>query len=355
MDAEAQARIARRLRRQADGCYRPGGGGSPLYAMLLRRASEDVLRGGPVWDVLAGHDLDPPGSSLALRFLGAVHRLVLRGDAPRLARHYPSAGGSPGPDAWDDFAATVATHAATLRREVEEPVQTNEAGRSTALVGAFLEVARAFGLPLQILEIGASAGLNLRWDHYRYEARGMSWGDPRSPLRLCDYAPGARPPFEVVARVVERRGSDPRPLDPTTADDRLKLKGFVWPDQASRLRLLENALAVAARVPAPIDRSAALPWVERQLAEPSAGNATVVFHSIVEQYMPSGDAGRLGVLLEDAGAKRGEEAPLAHVRMEEGDEREAEVTLQMWPGAGRVAVARCGYHGGSVRWFGYRP
>src|SRR5437763_1647753 len=80
-------------------------------AELLSRAADDVEAGGPCWEALAGHERDPIGSVLALRFVAAVHRLVLRGAVPALAQHYPSAGGEAGGDAWPDFRAAVAAHA----------------------------------------------------------------------------------------------------------------------------------------------------------------------------------------------------------------------------------------------------
>src|SRR5437588_188636 len=83
--------------------------------------------------------------------------------------------------------------------------------------------------PLRILEIGASAGLNLRWDHYRYEADGAGWGDPSSSVRLTGHHQGASPPFEIHANVAERRGCDLAPLDASSADDRVTLLSFMWP------------------------------------------------------------------------------------------------------------------------------
>ena len=152
--------VARRLLKQAKWCQRLG---SRLYSTLLRQAAEDVRAAGVCWAVLHDHHDDPPGSALALRFLGAVHRIVLQGQAPQLAACYPSAGGdSDCDDPWPPFHAVVQQQAAVLRKLVHRPVQTNEVGRCAALLGGFVEVARRTGLPLRLLEVGAAAGLILR-------------------------------------------------------------------------------------------------------------------------------------------------------------------------------------------------
>src|SRR5262245_49563294 len=242
--AGAQVHIAALAREQAGWCARLG---SPLYASLLESLATDVEAGGPAWAVLEGREDDPPPSALMLRLMGAVHRLVLTGAAPELARHYPSAGGDATlPGARDTFRAALAAHAATLRTLVTRPVQTNEVGRSAALVGGFLLVAAESGLPLRCLEIGASAGLNLRWDHFRYEGPRGSWGDPASPVRIAEVFDPA-PPFDTAARVVERAGCDPAPLDATTDDGALTLQSYLWPDQPARFALLRGALAIARR------------------------------------------------------------------------------------------------------------
>ena len=251
------------LRLQGDYCGRLG---SPMYEVLLGRAAEDAEAGGPIATVLDGYPHEPIASAMALRLMGAVHRLVLEGRVPTLAAHYPSAGGDGDADrAWPAFRAFVAAETAELRRRLEQGVQTNEVGRSAALICGFLEVARATGLGLRCLEIGASAGLNLRWDHFRYEASGATWGDASSPVVLRDY-PAQAPPFDVAARVVERAGCDPHPLDPTSDDGRLTLMSYVWPDQAERLALLRAACEVARRVPAHVERASAPDWLAERLA-----------------------------------------------------------------------------------------
>jgi hypothetical protein len=119
--------IARRLLKQAEWCERLG---SRLYSTLLRHAAEDVRSAGVCYAVLHDHYDDPPDSALALRFLGAVHRLALQKKAPRLAACYPSAGGHSDCDGlWPAFRSVVREHTAPLRKLVDRPVQTNEVGR----------------------------------------------------------------------------------------------------------------------------------------------------------------------------------------------------------------------------------
>jgi hypothetical protein len=94
-----------------------------------------------LYEVLRGHEHDPGPSALALRLMGAVHRIVLRGDA-ELARHYPSAAGEPR-NTWPAFLATVRVYADALRRLVDDPVQTNEPARCAACSAAFSRSAAA--------------------------------------------------------------------------------------------------------------------------------------------------------------------------------------------------------------------
>ena len=321
--------------------------------MLLDRAAEDAEAGGPVWEILAGRESDPPGSALALRFMGAVHRLVLSGEEPRLAAFYPSAGGDPSAgDAWPAFRDLTAANPALLRELVMRPVQTNEVGRSAALLGGFLTVARDSGLPLRILEIGSSAGLNLRWDHYRYESGSWAWGDPASALRFpAIFAGGAPEPAETA--VVERAGCDASPVDPTTEDGRLTLMSYTWPDQIRRLEQLRAALAIAAEAPARVDRADAQEWLARELEHGPPGMATVVFHSIVSQYLGEEGRARLRKVIEDAASRASAEAPLSWLRLEPTEPSGSGrflVHLTTWPGGEERLLAEAHPHGPPVRW-----
>jgi len=339
--------VPEHLRWQADACGRLG---SPLYAALLARAADDFEAGGVVARVIGARPATN-ASALALRLMGSVHRLVLEGEAPKLAATYPSAGGHADPDAaWAAFTALIEERFDAVDAGLDRPVQTNEVGRATSLVGGFLEVARMTGLPLRTFEIGASGGLNLRWDRFFYEARGATWGPPESPVRLCSYNSDRALPFGVDARVVERAGCDAAPIDLSTEDGRLRLLSYIWPDQIHRIRLFRAALEVAAATPVQLDRADAIAWTDERW-RPQPGTATVVFHSIVMQYL-----GERRTAFKELVRTRGprdatDDAPLAWLRFEPvGDE--AALRLTVWPGGVDQTLAWSGFHGQNVRWVG---
>lgn len=343
---ESLRRLNDHLLWQAEWCERLG---SSLYAWLLRTLSSEV-DSGATWPVLARLAEDPADSAPALRLMGAVHRLVIEGRAPHLAEHYPSVGGRPGDDAGNVFVDTLRQHADELVDSVQRPVQTNEVGRATALVTGFLVVARETDRPLSLLECGASAGLNLRWDHFQYEARGQKWGPEDSPVRLCDYSDSV-PLFEVDAKVVGRAGCDINPLDVTTQDGRVTLLSYVWPDQIQRIRLLKGALEIARRVPVQLEKASAPAWIGDRLRDLPDGVTTVVYHSIFFQYMSQDDRGAFVGAIEEAGARASERSPLAWLRFEPGGDQ-AETRLKLWPPGADRLIATSGFHGAGVRFLG---
>lgn len=333
---------------QADQC---AAAGSPLYERILRGVLADVRSdGGIVREVVAGHEQDQFGSALVLRMLGAVHRIVLDGRAPELAASYPSVGGDAAAgDPAATFLTTLRQHKDEVARRLDDGLQTNEVGRASVLVAGFATVADRTGLPLRILEMGASAGLNLRWDAYAYEHPGGVAGDPDSPLRFADVWESAAPPLPERFDVAERRGCDPAPIDPATEEGRQRLRSFVWPDQLERSRRLEAALAVAARVPAVVERADGPDWVAERVAEAPAGVATVVVHSIVLQYLPRERRGAFRDAMAAAGRRASEAAPLAWLRFEPGGDV-AELRLALWPEGRDELLATSGFHGAPARW-----
>jgi len=338
--------LAARLRLQAQGCAELG---SPFYASLLESAAADLGAGVAVLDVLAEFEGEPEWSALALRLMGAVHRLVLQGRLPQLEPHYPSVGGDgDAAAAWPLFRDALREHRPQIRRLIERGCQTNEVGRCAALLGGFLEVAHRTGLPLRILEIGASAGLNLRWDRYRYES-GKSgepgeagWGHENSAVRFVHFF-DVPPPLDRDAEVVERRGCDLEPIDPTTDEGSLSLRSFVWADQLGRLSRLDGAIAIAQELPVLVERLDAATFLERELASPRPGIATVVYHSVFIQYVSDEGQSRIASVIQNATSRALAEAPVYYLRMEP-DEGRFEIRL------GDELLGTSQAHGTRVRW-----
>lgn len=348
--------FARRCRSAARYCQ---DNGSPLYAHLLRVAADDIEAHGPCWDVVQGYrtqgGVPPAANTRAL--MAAVHRIVLEQPGTALEPFYPSTGGTVdmakvGPA----FLALISEHRDRVQELMERPVQTNEVTRSRALVGGFLLAAERTKLPLRVLELGASGGLNLRWDHYYYEVDGAKWGDPGSPVRLVGGFTAGRPPLHLRAEVIERRGCDLEPLDASSREGQLVLLSQVWPDQLERVALLKGAFDVAERVAAPIDRSDALAWVTAQLSTPRPGVCTVVFDTGLKEYLPPAVHDGIERVIAQAGTSATAESPVArlHVRPAGGVEGvDGELELMVWPRGHRQTLAQNGDpYAREVRWVG---
>ena len=350
-DATLQEWTAHILDLQAPACAILG---STLYAHLLERSAADVRAGGPVWGVLEPHATRDTSAALGLRFMAAMHRLVLLRDASELALFYPSIGGTADLEgAWPVFRATAAAHRDVLRRFVGLPCQTNEVGRSAALAAGFFAAAHRSQMPLRLLEIGASAGLNLRWDRYRYANRAdtRAWGDPDSPVQLTGHWDVPAALLAADVDIAERAGCDPRPLDATTDDGRLALTASVWADQPHRFARLRGALQVAAQVPVDVVQAPAGDWLPPRLAQRRRGVATVVYHSVVMQYIPAAEREAVVAAILSAGQAATADVPLYWLRMEpEQPLRAMAVRLTSWPGEDERLLATAGAHGDPVRW-----
>ncbi len=342
--------LVERLRMQADSCRTAG---SPLTADLLSGAADDLVAGGPAADLLGPLEHDPPGSVPPLRLAGALHRLVLERRAPALAVHYPSVGGTAGA-LWPAARQVIAEQLEQLRPLIARPVQTNEVGRSAVLYGGLLHAVADWPLPVRLLELGASGGLNLQVDRFAYEVGpGTVLGDASSAVRLKQPWQGPLPP-QTACDVVERLGCDPAPLDPASTADRLTLTSYVWADQVERFERLRAALSVAARHPVAVEPLPASAFLARELASPRPGVVTVVWHSVVRQYLTPAERDAVSRLLAEAGDRARADAPLVHLAMEPEwfatGEFRFHLTMTSWPGGRTRVLADAQGHGPPVVW-----
>jgi hypothetical protein len=330
---------------QAEACTSLG---SPLYADLLLRLRADFDAGGLTYDVLARRLERPQRDAVPLRLLGAVHRIVLRGGAPDLAAHYPSAGGDGTPVPLDAFLDAVRDHRAEIDEGLGTQVQTNEVGRAAVLTTGYAMVDRWTGLDRDLLEIGASAGLNLNADRYAYDTGASLAGDPDSPVRFDDVW-AAPVDLSGLSAVAHRAGCDIAPIDASDALGRLRLLSFVWPDQQHRFQRLSAALDIAAVHPPEIDQGDAGEWLTEKLATRRDGVCTVVQHSIVWQYLGQQTQAVVREQLAGHGAHADATAPLAWLRMEPFGPV-ASLHLTLWRGGPpeETLVATAGYHGAAI-------
>jgi hypothetical protein len=211
-----------------------------------------------------------------------------------------------------------------------------------------------FDKPLRLLELGASAGLNLCWDHYRYEwGNGNSWGDASSAVRLTNVFRNQPPRFPATVTIAERIGCDKQPIDASTPAGLLTLLSYTWADQNDRIARLISACATASKVAFSLDEASAGVWLEEQLSQPHAGTVTVIFHSVVWQYLSHEEQSHVKTLIDEAGHRATNEAPVAWLRMEPEKGAGAgkpEVRLKVYPGPGEVVLATSSYHSPAVLW-----
>lgn len=327
--------------------------GSPLYAGLLRHAAGDLLAGGPTAAVLDGHLADPGRGALPLRMLGGVHALVLTGRAPELAAFYPSAGGTaaagPGAElAWLALRDVLSRHAEEIRAWLPSPPQTNDVGRGAALAGALRYLTAEASCPVRLVEVGASAGLNLRADRFWITGAGVSHGDESSPVRMPGCWLGVPPPPEP-AQVISRTGGDLAPVDPLSEAGKLRLTSYVWADQVARMERLRGALALAAQVPAELRAEPASATIAGIRLEP--GTWTVLWHSIMRQYLSDEQARELAEAVEAVGAAATGSARFAHVTLElVRGTPDTPVELTTWPGGRKRVLGTAPPHGVPVTW-----
>jgi hypothetical protein len=294
------------------------------------------------------------GDALPLRFASALHASVLEGRAPKLAGFYPPHDGKVDDAAlWDAIAEVCRDDAAFILGRLDGAPQTNEVRRSAMVFAGMLTIAEFFRRPLVLSELGASAGLNLHAERYRYRLAGRDLGELGSGVCLAPLWEGSPPP-EAEVRVAARAGCDLHPLDPSRAADRLRALSYIWADQADRLALTRAALDLAAGRPERVETSDAIAWLEHRLRGQDDDRVHVVFHTIAWQYLPDESKKRGAALLRQAGSRASAERPLAWLRLEgDGAGPGAALTLTTWPEGEEKMIARADYHGRWVRWIGW--
>jgi hypothetical protein len=334
-------------------------------ARVFRRFAENEARGySPLYDLLTTLTADDPdllelaaqarrGQPAPNLLLGAVHFLMLEGRETPLRRYYPSLGGTlaPDKDAFAHFKSFCLANAAEIEMLLAtRMVQTNEVGRSGCLMPAFAHVASIAGGPIALVEVGASAGLNLLCDRYFYDYGEMGTaGDAASAVKLSCRVLSGRPPLEAVPAIAFRLGIDLNPIDPRDADSSLWLRALVWPEHRQRAATLEAALSVAVADPPVIAAGDGVEGLPALLERVPEGLAVCVFHSFVMNQIGREGRDRFYELLAEAAWSR----PVFDISFE-GTAAGAGAAIELarsvrgeWR---RVVLAACHPHGLTMEW-----
>jgi hypothetical protein len=326
--------------------------GSPFMARLLEALARDIEAGGPAAELVADWPRSPRTDALAVRLAGALHAAVLSGRGAALAAEYPAAR-----PAWD-MAQLWPVARAFLARErdwvagfLRSAPQTNETRRTIALLPGFLSLAARHDLEIELLELGASAGLNLHWDRFAYHTASWRWGD--GAVRISTEWTGAPPPLDAVPRIRARTACDLNPIDIRDPAERLRLRAYIWADQSERLARFDAAAALAVADGVRVERADAAEWLEAKLPQRSPDALTIVYHSVFYQYPRTATRQRIARAIERAG--EASSAPLAWLRLEPealfGGPRDSVrfvVDAVTWPGGERRVLAITDGHGNFV-------
>lgn len=198
--------------------------GLPVYDRLCRGMAGDP----EMLDLLC---VSPRGQRRPNLILAIAHDLLLgRPDHP-LSEWYPTVSGHPprSGDPYPVFRDLVLDSRGQVADSLRNrTTQTNEPNRSRLWFAALTRGTDLLGAPqpIALIELGASAGLNLLVDRYGYESE-----------------PGAG----VLPEIGFRIGVDIAPVDASDPRAASWLRACIWAEQPERLERLDAALATAAR------------------------------------------------------------------------------------------------------------
>ena len=319
---------------------------SPLYERLSRAVAQDLEL-----LALAAHCRE--GERIPNLFFAAVHYLLLTGISHPLARFYKSVGGS-----FDERADPIPDFRSFCLQQVERIrdlvavslVQTNEVSRCAGLMPVLVAASKLVpDRPLFLVDIGASAGLNLFWDHYGYRyGDRVEAGDRSSPVQIeCTLRGSSTPPLPAVfPPVAGRIGVDLNPLDMRIDEDALWLRALIWPEHEKRAELLRNAIAIVRQQRVQLlagDGVDLLPEIMQAVPVDSVLCIVRIF-----THIPRQNSERFRALISEYGAKR--DVMMITVRQHGGDDSELVLTSFVNGQRNERGLAYLQNHGNWIEW-----
>jgi hypothetical protein len=181
----------------------------------------------------------------------AVHYLLLGAPQAPLSRFFATLTDQPAPPetAFEEFRRYCLDHRDAILDILDNrTVQTTYVERCAALMPLVSFVADQTGEPLNLIEIGCSAGVLLAFDKYAYEVSGRGRvGVADAPLILEAEVHGG--PAPRIPRIGTRVGLDLHPIDCTSEAERRWLLALCFPELRDEQRRLATALDIVTQTP----------------------------------------------------------------------------------------------------------
>jgi hypothetical protein len=270
--------------------------GSPLYAELCTGALADD-------DILALTQ-GAEASARPVHLFTAVHHLLLGDPDDPLSAFFPTLTEQPAPaeQAYPEFARYCRAHRDEILRLIDShSVQMTYAERCRALLPPLALVAEQAGEPLNLVDIGCSAGVMLTFDHYAYEYAGHDRVGPAdAPLTLAGELHG-NPPLRIPA-IGTRTGIDLNIVDVAAEEDRRWVLASTFPELRDEQARLARALDVVARTDIRFLQGDGLELLPHVLAD--TPSPLCIFHSATLFYWSPDAKASLEELLKESSRER---------------------------------------------------
>jgi hypothetical protein len=229
--------------------------------------------------------------------------------------------------------------------------QTNEVARCAALLPALALLSG----PISLIEVGASAGLCLLYDRWRYRYRSTEGetlvGPVGAPLTLTCETSGPVPIPAAVPRIVWRAGLDLNPIDLSDPDMRRWLECLIWPEHENRARALAVAMGAAMEDPPTVLRGDLLDDLPDLLDQAPRDTTIVVTHTATLTYVEPHKRDAFCQLLASRGIHRvGAEGLGVLADIDQQAPMDMDAAGEMILSIDQRAVASVHQHGRSIRW-----
>ena len=321
---------------------------SPTYEELAHGVSTDD-------DLLEIATYTRPHQPAPNMLFAAVQYLLLSENQHPLAAHYPIISGEPrqSAPAFPRFRDFCLQHRDRIVELIAtRRTQTNVVRRCTCLLPAFSIVCRETPSPLALIDLGASAGLNLNFDRYAYSYQRdsrevLQWGPTEARVRLEAElrGDGVLPPIPSSIPIASRDGIDLDPVDLANPDQLLWLRALIWPEHVERHQQLIDAAAEfdhsAIRMHAG-DASDVLPALIESVP---LEHALVVYSTIALYQFPRESRQRIVDTLNYASAAR----PVWQIALE-GNDPELSITRYRSGAVETETLADASPHGWWIEW-----